>query len=74
MTGVHAADVAYAVGVVTGLLVGWFLTWSHYRDKLRGRHRRQVQVGGDGAVQAQAGGDLYIDDTLVDQAHPPYGR
>lgn len=59
---------AYLVGVGAGLLVGWLFAWSHYRKKLRGRHRKQVQVSGPGSVNIQAGRD-----TLVDMAHPRYG-
>lgn len=66
--------VCYAAGAVTGLVIGWYLTWLQYKEKLKGRHRRQKQVSGPGSANIQAGGDLYIDDTLVDQAHPPYGH
>lgn len=49
--------VCYAFGAGMGLLFGWFLTWDHYREKLKGRHRRQTQVGGPGSTNIQVGGD-----------------
>lgn len=66
----NLTETAYLVGVAAGLLVGWLFAWSHYRKKLRGRHRKQVQISGPGSTNIQAGGD--VTDTLIDMAHPRY--